>query len=55
VGADIESVCRKASMLAIREFIESEGKDYSKFLISGKHFKEALSVVSGQKTVGSGQ
>jgi|AntAceMinimDraft_18_1070375.scaffolds.fasta_scaffold05180_2 transitional endoplasmic reticulum ATPase len=55
VGADIESVCRKASMLAIREFIESEEKDYSKFLISGKHFKEALSVVSGQKTVGSGR
>ncbi len=46
VGADIESVCRKASMMAIREFIESGIEDYSKFLISDKHFKEALSVVS---------
>ena len=45
MGADIESVCRRASMLAIREFIESEGKDYSKFLISDSHFKEALSGV----------
>ena len=47
VGSDIESVCRKASMMAIREFIESGKEDYSDFKISGKHFKKALSGVSG--------
>ncbi|MBU4057254.1 CDC48 family AAA ATPase, partial [Patescibacteria group bacterium] len=52
VGADIELICRKASLSAIREFIESGGEDYSKFRVSALHFKEALkerlwSVVSG--------
>ncbi|MDO9585704.1 MAG: CDC48 family AAA ATPase [Syntrophales bacterium] len=55
VGADIESVCRKASMSAIRKFIESGNEDYSKFLITDSHFKEALSGVRGQGLVGSGQ
>ena len=48
VGSDIESICRKASMTAIREFIEKGGEDYADFAISDKHFKEALSVVSDQ-------
>lgn len=47
VGSDIESICRKASMMAIREFIESEKEDYSDFKISDKHFKKALSVDGG--------
>ncbi|MBU0734992.1 MAG: CDC48 family AAA ATPase [Proteobacteria bacterium] len=42
VGSDIESVCRKAAMMAIREFIESGKEDYSDFKISGKHFQKAL-------------
>ncbi len=42
VGADIESVCRKASMGAIRAFIEAGAKDYSGFIISNRHFQEAL-------------
>ena len=42
VGADIELICRKASMTAIREFIQNGGQDESKLLISGKHFQEAL-------------
>jgi len=44
VGADIEGICRKASMLAIREFLESHGnaEDYSQFQISMKHFQQAL-------------
>ena len=42
VGADIESVCRKASLVAIREFIEKGGEDYADFAISDRHFKEAL-------------
>ena len=47
VGSDIESVCRKASMMAIREFIESGKEDYSDFTISNKHFQQALLVDSG--------
>ncbi|MFH1954396.1 MAG: CDC48 family AAA ATPase [Pseudomonadota bacterium] len=43
VGSDIESICRKASMMAIREFIESGKEDYSDFKISDKHFQKALS------------
>ena len=42
VGSDIESICRKASMMAIREFIESGQEDYSNFKISDRHFREAL-------------
>ncbi len=42
VGSDIESICRKASLSAIREFIENGSKNYSKFLISALHFKEAM-------------
>ncbi|MDO9529596.1 MAG: CDC48 family AAA ATPase [Syntrophales bacterium] len=42
VGADIELICRKASLSAIREFIESGGEDYSKFRVSALHFQEAL-------------
>jgi transitional endoplasmic reticulum ATPase len=42
VGADIELICRKASLSAIREFIEKGGKDYSKFRVSALHFEEAM-------------
>jgi len=42
VGADLESLCRKAAMKAIREFIESGGEDYSTFRISASHFEAAL-------------
>jgi len=42
VGADIELICRKASLSAIREFIESGGEDYSKFRVSALHFEEAM-------------
>ncbi len=45
VGADIELICRKASMTAIREFIQNGGRDESKLLVSGKHFQEALKEV----------
>ena len=47
VGADIESVCRKASMGAIREFIETGNEDYSGFMISNRHFQEALEEMKG--------
>jgi len=45
VGADIESICRQASMLAIREFLEqNEGQqlDYQRFQIAMRHFRAAL-------------
>jgi len=45
VGADIESICKEASMAAIREFIENGSQNYSNFVILNKHFKEALEEV----------
>ena len=52
VGADIEFICRKAAMLAIREFIgnnRSETDDWQKcFKISSKHFDKAIAVVAAQ-------
>jgi len=48
VGADIESIVRKASMGAIREFIETESEDYSGFMILNKHFQEALKEINNQ-------
>jgi len=48
-GADIEAICREASMAAIREFIkkrtkkrEQKNDDITQFKISLKHFKEAI-------------
>ena len=43
-GADIESLCRKASMLAIREFIHTakDVKDKKKLFIRMLHFEKAL-------------
>jgi transitional endoplasmic reticulum ATPase len=51
VGADIEAVCRKAGMLAIRDFLASRGapdQDYSALLISRRHFDQARALVSRQ-------
>lgn len=49
VGSDIESICGEASMLAIRECIETqkekEGGDYSDFEIKARHFTEAIELV----------
>jgi len=46
VGSDIEAICKKASLLAIREFVELGSnptlKDYKKFKITGRHFKETM-------------
>jgi transitional endoplasmic reticulum ATPase len=55
VGADIEFICRKAAMLAIREFIESkrsETEDWQKyFKISMKHFESSIAVVEKQNEI----
>ena len=51
-GSDIEFICRKASMLAIREYIEqkSEGRSQkSEFKISKRHFEEAIKLANKQK------
>ncbi len=42
VGADLESICKKAAMKAIREFIESGENDTTRFKIGGKHFQDAF-------------
>jgi transitional endoplasmic reticulum ATPase len=44
VGSDIEFVCRKASMLAIREFIENPNKK-NDLIIKKKHFQEAIKLL----------
>ena len=45
VGSDIEFICRKASMFAIREFIEDPKE---KLTIKKKHFEEAIKLVKKQ-------
>jgi transitional endoplasmic reticulum ATPase len=42
VGADIASICQKASLLAIREFLERKEEDLDKLTIEKKYFMEAL-------------
>jgi transitional endoplasmic reticulum ATPase len=45
VGADIASICQKASLLAISEFLESKEQDLEKLIIEKRHFREAMSNV----------
>lgn len=45
VGADIASICQKASLLAISEFLESKEEDLEKLIIEKRHFREAISNV----------
>ncbi len=42
VGADIASICQKASLLAISEFLESKEEDLEKLIIEKRHFREAI-------------
>jgi transitional endoplasmic reticulum ATPase len=46
VGADIASICQKASLLAIREFLESKVEDLEQLTIEKKHFMEAMGVLT---------
>lgn len=45
-GADLENICKKASILAIREFVESKSnpaiEEYKKLKITAGHFKKAM-------------
>lgn len=48
VGSDIEAICRRASMEAIREFVDThaEGDDSSGMRIGSRHFETALDAVA---------
>ncbi|MBD3182387.1 CDC48 family AAA ATPase [Candidatus Poribacteria bacterium] len=49
VGADIEFVCRRAAMIAIREFIQKskdeQEKDYTQIKINMEHFQAAMKAI----------
>lgn len=47
VGSDIEFICKKASMLAIREFIEHQ----QDLKILRKHFQDAIKLIQNRKEV----
>jgi len=50
VGSDIEFICQKASMLAIREYLSNEqGAKSKEFRILMRHFEEALKICKNQK------
>ena len=55
VGADIEFICRKASLFAIREIIENNSfvsEDLQKcFKVSEKHFEKAINLVKTQNSI----
>ena len=42
VGADLASICQKASFLAIREFLASQEQDLEKLTIDRQYFIEAM-------------
>lgn len=48
VGADIEFICRRVSMLAIRQYLENPKKNEN-IVINKKHFKEALDLLGIKK------
>ena len=53
VGADIEFICRKASMLAIREYINKKPETSNQkpdLKISKQHFEEAVGLMNTQGT-----
>jgi transitional endoplasmic reticulum ATPase len=56
VGSDIEFICQKASMLAIREYIENQKSKIKnqnlEFKISKRHFQEALKLLGKRKVYG---
>jgi len=49
VGSDLEAVSRRASMLAIREFINQQEKDWNKFKIEARHFSDVLETMLSTK------
>ena len=56
-GAELEALCRRAAMLAIRDSIEREaGKEFESFRIESDHFEAALAVFNAPRKspVGTG-
>jgi len=59
-GSDIEFICRKASMLTIREYVNhtqnAKPNARAQLTISKRHFEEALRLVQKQKeSISAGQ
>ena len=57
-GADIELVCRKASLAAIREFLESpaaRSATLDGFIIRAEHFRTAMRELSAEHSEKSGR
>lgn len=53
-GADIEAICREATMMAIRDYINPcEKKNVTQLNVNMKHFREAIKKVKQQKEVGN--
>ena len=53
VGSDIEFICRKASMLAIRQFVnrmQTAGHKETDFKISQQHFEQAVGLLKVQNS-----
>jgi transitional endoplasmic reticulum ATPase len=51
VGSDIEFICRKASMFAIREFVNQRNDSRDKktdFKVSKRHFDQAIKMLKEQ-------
>jgi transitional endoplasmic reticulum ATPase len=45
MGGDIASLCRRATMHAIRDYVEQQGGEQSEVLLSARHFGHALEAV----------
>jgi SpoVK/Ycf46/Vps4 family AAA+-type ATPase len=50
-GAEIEMVCHRAALMAVREFIETygEGKDLSRFQITQGKLATAIQEITGPR------
>ncbi len=48
-GSDIELICRKAAMIAIREFIERKPKGKDSPTIQKRHFEEAMKLLENAR------
>jgi transitional endoplasmic reticulum ATPase len=49
VGSDIEFICRRASLSAIRDYVDKEKKNYSTFEVKAKHFNQAIKEMAERK------
>jgi transitional endoplasmic reticulum ATPase len=49
VGSDIEFICRRASLSAIRDYVGKEKKDHLNFEIKTKHFDQAIGEMAERK------